>query len=1677
MNRIKKFSAVWLAVMIVFASFGTTVLSTLAETADETTTAITQSPTDFLYEQAVQGATAEGATNPTTGNNRIAISQTGAWRVAGVTAGGTSFADVTGYWLRYNSASSIDARYGFSTWSYTTPSIRVNYKNGDTSKKVLTTLLRPNSTPDGDRKNAFMSLYYIAEASGDYSLIDNLGGFLVRESAAYGYEVYVTILANGQEIFKSQPLSRINRIARFNGATFYLEQGQKLEIKFTYEYTSETYSGDIEIDFDPYITLVEEWEKVTANPVGVGYLPDMYYNEVTKLDPAGNSTQGTNKVAVEQTGVWRSQLYNSGWKDLNYYKIGTSVDNSMEWGYNDGSHTQTDMIAVCYYNGHNSNPKILRAKIPMTRWNMKQLRYAYTAEYDGTYTLTDKYEQFVVNTGALTVYDYWVQITHNDNVLWKSDILANKGDVAPFKGVTVDMTAGDTLAIEFRYKKKADATATYDTTRCDVNFAPNLSFVQKAKSETYNAKQAFIDTMSAVRAEDATENASGTITQPSIGWIFEHGKSFAGLTPLTHYGYTVGVWGSSRLQPADSQKGGEPGIIYDTGSSHTYYKKLYMQIRSAMELNGSGIRDSYYAYDYAYTFKAPRSGAYIFSETNVNLLEPSTISGIKALVYKDGVLLYSTDTVSNDNTSETIPEMRFLLDAGSEITVFFERQHKPEDANYNHYMYVECDPTITYYEDTSIIDGEKSGYAPKNTTRYYAENLTVPSDISVYVNTDAVVAGNIIDSDAFSLEILAGAIPAVNYNTADGVKTVQFPVSVKGGWVKLQIAYDTADSSWKCYVNDLLVSTVSDTDFVSGGSIEKLYIGASADIYNNGSFKGEISELSLSADGQTTSFALSDITTEEGLLSETVSYTEDHNGVGMTFKNKNSRIDLYDVSEKPVATFEAWVKLPTDYMDNKSAGRLLGNSYNFRPYSQLNVVAGGKPQIVVCPEDGAEEKITFNVDIRSDEFIHLAITADSANGLYKCYVDGVLVDTVASTMEIPVGLRPYLISGDYYHNNAPVNFEGDLAGLALFTDVRTQEEILEDIYGQTELSDSELFGKWSMFDKEDGLINQNGSGIDLHPFWETEPDCKVDESYGKYSTFVFIPDTQNFTQSQGSEGLDSIVNWILSNKESENIIGVMGLGDITNTNSKSQWAEAQTSFEKLKGEVPFVFVEGNHDIEFNNPDPNNPRNTTNFNTYFPFDTWSPYIDGYFEEGKIDNMYVLTEDSMGNKYMMLGLEFQPRDAVLEWANEVVAQHPDYNVVVSTHGYQQYDHETKKQYHISSDGYTDILGTDSNVGAEIWDKFVRKHANITTVVCGHVYQEDIHVTTNVGDNGNVVTEIISNAQTTDVLMRMSGTITIVRVSEDGTKANVNQYAAHHGNYMKDINQFEMPWNMVDTTPDVAEVNGVGYETLAAAVEAANAGDTVTLIADASGKGMVIDKDITIDFGGYTYTITDVADSESDGLQLLDGNNITLKNGTLKVADGAAQSFGVLVQNYSNLTVTDMTLDGTNLDKAALTDGDSYVLSNKSGTVSVNGDTNIIANNDGDKAIAFDVCQYGDYAAPSVSIDITGTVYGKIEVSESIAENLTVKNGRFENSNIMDVANISEKCGIKLVDGVYTVAGDSIIADIDGSGTVDANDITNIRKQLLGVSLDQGYYDINGDGNFNIIDLIRIKKLAAS
>lgn len=98
-------------------------------------------------------------------------------------------------------------------------------------------------------------------------------------------------------------------------------------------------------------------------------------------------------------------------------------------------------------------------------------------------------------------------------------------------------------------------------------------------------------------------------------------------------------------------------------------------------------------------------------------------------------------------------------------------------------------------------------------------------------------------------------------------------------------------------------------------------------------------------------------------------------------------------------------------------------------------------------------------------------------------------------------------------------------------------------------------------------------------------------------------------------------------------------------------------------------------------------------------------------------------------------------------------------------------------------------------------------------------------------------------------------------------------------------------------VAEVNGAKYATLAEAIAAAQDGQTVTLLADAT-EDVVISKSITLDLGGKTLTNTNAGNATIS----VKSGTVTVKNGNV-VGGNDYYNIEVTKGSNANLTLTDV------------------------------------------------------------------------------------------------------------------------------------------------------------------------------
>ena len=260
------------------------------------------------------------------------------------------------------------------------------------------------------------------------------------------------------------------------------------------------------------------------------------------------------------------------------------------------------------------------------------------------------------------------------------------------------------------------------------------------------------------------------------------------------------------------------------------------------------------------------------------------------------------------------------------------------------------------------------------------------------------------------------------------------------------------------------------------------------------------------------------------------------------------------------------------------------------------------------------------------------------------------------------------------------------------------------------------------------------------------------------------------------------------------------------------------------------------------------------------------------------------------------------------------------------------------------------------------------------------------------------------------------------------------------------------------NVAKIGNIEYATLAEAVAAVHKKTsdersqtyTIELLRNATGSGFGVGYDkikngttegnnpvhINIEMNGHTYTVSKPtvgsSGTETNGLQLLKGSTVTLKNGTLNSVTGedSLKNGGILIQNYCNLTLENVTLD------TSANSNISYVISNNFGSLTAKGNTVIKA---ADGKVAFDLWYgmndkglYDDGVSVTFGTDFTGSVTGKIEYGAANRAStmqwpektkLTIENGKFE----VTFVDSNAKDGVALADANISITGGTFSSDV--------------------------------------------------
>ncbi|MEL4317976.1 lamin tail domain-containing protein [Leifsonia sp. YIM 134122] len=286
-----------------------------------------------------------------------------------------------------------------------------------------------------------------------------------------------------------------------------------------------------------------------------------------------------------------------------------------------------------------------------------------------------------------------------------------------------------------------------------------------------------------------------------------------------------------------------------------------------------------------------------------------------------------------------------------------------------------------------------------------------------------------------------------------------------------------------------------------------------------------------------------------------------------------------------------------------------------------------------------------------------------------------------------------------------------------------------------------------------------------------------------------VTDTQYLTEAY-PDVYTGLVSWIALNAQARKIAFATHTGDLV-----QNWVDPDQNERRARREfarasaiqgildtagVPNSVLPGNHD---------NKRGVSNelFNEYFPPERYSAtatYGGSIAPGDNSANFNTFEHD--GARFLMLSLPYAFGERELAWAEQVVASHPDHNVIISTH-----EHVTPKTAEIGAGRSTGSRWVSR--GGDLWDRIVAPNRNVLLVLSGHFHGLGQITTENAGGiAGHTVVELVADYQEfrTHTGERATGFQRLLQLDLDGGAIAVDTFSLRlgaHASYPYDYEQF--------------------------------------------------------------------------------------------------------------------------------------------------------------------------------------------------------------------------------------------------------------------------------------------------
>lgn len=332
-------------------------------------------------------------------------------------------------------------------------------------------------------------------------------------------------------------------------------------------------------------------------------------------------------------------------------------------------------------------------------------------------------------------------------------------------------------------------------------------------------------------------------------------------------------------------------------------------------------------------------------------------------------------------------------------------------------------------------------------------------------------------------------------------------------------------------------------------------------------------------------------------------------------------------------------------------------------------------------------------------------------------------------------------------------------------------------------------------------------------------------------TLAVIPDTQNYcdyryqTTSTPAFAIDQAdiyyrqMKYIAVNSEKNGgpIVFAVHLGDLVQNQGTqpSEWEVADKAMSILDDVVPYGVVPGNHDYDKSWIDSGDKQTRVDgeimYNKYFGPDSkhfsGKKWYGGSFDNG-INSWSSFTAG--GKTFLYLGLELEPSDESIAWAQKVLDAHKNIPTILVTHEYISY------AYDMTAPGTAFRLedsyrkGMDRNTPQELWDKLITKNRQIFLVLCGHNWNGDEaeNARTDADEAGYKVYQLLSDYQGRTNLKKFlniddgkmregDGWMRLMEFDLSKGEIHVKTYSTELNRYETDANsdfiiRFDWDWN---------------------------------------------------------------------------------------------------------------------------------------------------------------------------------------------------------------------------------------------------------------------------------------------